>query len=231
MGQDTKTELVYRFFSGTGSTYDLIVHFATFGFDRWWKRKILEKIPEGSSNIMDQACGTGILTLKIARQFPHCRVVGVDLLDEYLTLAKEKARRLKLENVEFVLGRAEEVSLGEGFDCITSSYLAKYAELGSLIQNIRKMLRSGGILIMHDFTYPSARLLGHLLELYFRVLQAVGRWTCPQWNTALEGLPELLRQTGWVPQLIRGLEENAFSEIHVQPLTLGTSTLVTARKM
>jgi demethylmenaquinone methyltransferase/2-methoxy-6-polyprenyl-1,4-benzoquinol methylase len=201
------------------------------GFDRRWKRKILEQIPEGSSKIMDQACGTGILTLSIARQFPHCRVVGVDLLDEYLTLAKEKARRLKLENVEFVLGRAEEVYLDEGFDCITSSYLAKYAELGSLIQNIRKMLRSGGILVMHDFTYPSDRMSGHLLELYFKLLQAVGRWTCPQWKTALEGLPELLRKTRWVTQLTRGLEENAFSEIHVRPLTLGTSTLVTARKM
>ena len=64
----------------------------------------------------------GILTLRIARQFPHCRVVGVDLLDEYLTLAKEVWEVGKLENVEFVLGRAEEVSLDEGFDCITSSY-------------------------------------------------------------------------------------------------------------
>jgi demethylmenaquinone methyltransferase/2-methoxy-6-polyprenyl-1,4-benzoquinol methylase len=231
MGQDAKTELVYRFFSGTGSTYDLIAHFATFGFDRWWKRKILEKIPEGSNKIMDQACGTGILTLRIARQFPHCRVVGVDLLDEYLTLAKEKARRLKLENVEFILGRAEEVFPGDGFDCITSSYLAKYAELGSLVQNVRKMLRPGGTLVMHDFTYPSDRTFGHLLELYFKLLQAVGRRTCPQWKTALEGLPELLRQTGWVTQLTRGLEENAFSEIHVQSLTLGTSAIVTARKM
>jgi hypothetical protein len=74
-------------------------------------------------------------------------------------------------------------------------------------------------------------MCGHLLELYFELLQAVGRWTCPQWKTALEGLPELLRKTRWVPQLTRGLEENAFSEIHVQPLTLETSTLVTARKM
>ena len=231
MEQDTKTGLVYRFFSGTGSTYDLIAHFAMLGFDRRWKRRILEQIPEGSRKIMDQACGTGILTLKIARQFPHCWVVGVDLLDEYLTLAKEKARRLKLENVEFILGRAEEVFPGDGFDCITSSYLAKYAELGSLIQNIRKMLRSGETLVMHDFTYPSNPIFAHLLELYFKLLQAVGRRIWPQWKTALEGLPELLRQTGWVTQLTRSLEENAFSEIHVQSLTLGTSAIVTARKM
>jgi demethylmenaquinone methyltransferase/2-methoxy-6-polyprenyl-1,4-benzoquinol methylase len=230
MGQDTKTALVYRFFSGTGSTYDLIAHFATLGCDQRWKSRILEQIPEGSTKIMDQACGTGILTLKIARQFPHCRVVGVDLLDEYLTLAKEKARRLKLENVEFILGRAEEVFPGDGFDCITSSYLAKYAELGSLIENIRKMLRSGGTLVIHDFTYPSNPTFAHLWELYFKLLQAVGRWTCPQWKTALEDLPELLRQTGWVTQLTRGLEENAFSEIQAQSLTLGTSTIVTARK-
>ena len=75
-------EIVQQFFPGTGATYDLIVNLCTFGFDRWWKGRILKKIPAGARLIMDQACGTGILTFKIARKWPGARIVGVDVTEE-----------------------------------------------------------------------------------------------------------------------------------------------------
>jgi demethylmenaquinone methyltransferase/2-methoxy-6-polyprenyl-1,4-benzoquinol methylase len=179
---------------------------------------------------LDQACGTGILTFKIARKFPLSRVIGVDLLEEYLSIAKEKARRQNVENVEFILGRAEEVLFHEKFDCITSSYLAKYAKLGSLTRNVRKMLRSGGVLVMHDFTYPPNHAFARLWESYFRILQSAGRWKYPQWQAILDGLPRLLRETKWVTELVRFLRENVFSDISIQSLNFGTSAIVTAKK-
>jgi demethylmenaquinone methyltransferase/2-methoxy-6-polyprenyl-1,4-benzoquinol methylase len=230
MEGNSGVELVRRFFSGTGPNYDFMVNLCTLGFDRCWKKEILEKIPEGSIRILDQACGTGILTFKIARKFPRSRVIGVDLLEEYLSIAKEKARRQNAENVEFILGRAEDVLLHGDFDCITSSYLAKYAKLGSLTRNVRKMLRSGGVLVMHDFTYPPNHAFAHLWEFYFRILQSAGRWNYPQWLAILVGLPRLLRETQWVTELVRFLKENAFSDISVQSLTFGTSAIVTAKK-
>ena len=174
----SRIELVPHFFSGTGPTYDRVVKLCTLGADVWWKRMILEKIPKGSTHILDQGCGTGILTFLLARKFPHGRVVGVELRDEYLNLAREKARARGLRNVEFILGRAEDVLLEENFHCITSSYLGKYAELEILIPNIKKMLQPGGLLIMHDFTYPQNRNVASLWEFYFRLLRAasVVRW-------------------------------------------------------
>ncbi len=224
------TDLVHHFFSGTGTTYDHMVRLCTFGFDLWWKRKILEKIPQGSAQVMDQACGTGILTFQIARKFPFGQVVGVDVQEEYLNIAEKKAKEEGIRNVQFVLGRAEDVFLKKSFDCITSSYLAKYAEIESLIRNIKGMLRKGGILIMHDFTYPSNRPFAEAWELYFRILQTVGSWKYPQWSAIFNGLSELLRKTRWVTELIRSLQENGFSDIALQSHTLGTSAIVTARR-
>jgi len=198
--------------------------------DRWWKKKILEKIPEEPARILDQACGTGILTFKIALQFPHCWVIGVELRDEYLNIAIEKAKALKLSNVEFILGRAEDLLPTEGFDCITSSYLAKYAELGSLVRNIKKMLRIGGRLIMHDFTHPPHGTFARIWQFYFKLLQTVGSRKYPQWKTVFYELPELLRQTKWVAELAECLKENSFAEIRIEPLFWGTSTIVTARR-
>ncbi len=230
MDGNSRVEMVRRFFSGTGPSYDFMVNLCTLGFDRGWKREMLDRIPEGSARILDQACGTGILTFQIARRFPRSRIVGVDLLEEYLNIAKEKAREQKLGNVGFVLGKAEEVFLREEFDCITSSYLAKYADLGKLAQNARKMLRNRGLLIMQDFTYPKNRAFARLWEFYFRILQSVVRRQFPRWGAIFYGLPNLLRETTWPAELIESLRENGFSEITLRSLTLGTSALVTARK-
>ncbi len=224
-------DLVYHFFSGTGMTYDHMVKLCTLGFDLWWKRKIMEKIPEGAARIMDQACGTGILTFKIARKLSLGQVIGVDLQEEYLDIAKRRAKELKLSNIQFILGRAEDVFLKKSFDCIASSYLAKYAEIEHLVRNIRKMLRKGGILIMHDFTYPSIRPFAKAWDFYLKILQTVGTWRYPQWGAIFNGLPELLRETKWVTELIGSLRKNGFSDITLQSLTLGTSVIVTARKM
>ena len=206
-----------------------MVNLTTFGFDGRWKKKILERIPRDPSRIIDQASGTGILTFKIARRFPRCRVLGVELREEYLNIAQKKMRALKLKNVGFILGRAEDVVLKGTFDCITSSYLAKYAELETLIRNAKRMLRTGGVLIMHDFTYPRGRVFPRIWEFYFRLLQTSGAWKYPHWRTIFNELPLLLRKTRWVPELEDILKRNAFTHIREERYTLGTSTIVTAR--
>ncbi len=230
MADQGRRELVHRFFSGTGSTYDQVVGLATLGLDHGWKKKILKLIPENPGSILDQACGTGILTFMIARRFPGCRVTGVDLTGEYLATAREKALEMGLRNVDFILGRAEDVFLDGRFDCITSSYLAKYADLQTLVRNNREMLRPGGMLVMHDFTYPARRLPARILDLYFALLRTIGDWKYPQWGTVLHELPELMKKTDWVPTLVALLRENGFSEMRIRSLLFGVATLVSARK-
>ena len=230
MNGDQGLAIVNHFFPGTGATYDHMVNLCTLGFDRWWKREMLNKIPEGSRRIMDQACGTGILTFKIAQKFLRSQVTGVDVTEEYLDIAREKAGNLKVENVRFMAGRAEDITLEQDFDCITSSYLAKYADLGTLVRKAKVMLREGGILIMHDFTYPSNRAFAPIWELYFKLLQTAGTWYYPQWKAIFDGLPGFLRETKWVSALVQTLQENLFSDIQVKSLTLGTAAIVTAKK-
>ncbi len=224
-------DLVHQFFPGTGSSYDHIVNLCTIGFDRCWKKRILAKIPRGATRILDQACGTGILTLKIARKFPNAFILGVDITDEYLAIAREKAARMEINNVRFISGRAEDVRLDQGFDCITSSYLAKYAEMDRLIKNIRSMLSPGGVSILHDFTYPSNPVYAWAWELHFKLLQAAGSRMYPQWKSVFYGLPTLLRDTRWVVELKRCLQSEGFSNISLEYLTFGTSAIITAIKV
>jgi demethylmenaquinone methyltransferase / 2-methoxy-6-polyprenyl-1,4-benzoquinol methylase len=230
MTNDSGVETANRFFEGTGKSYGLIVTLCTLGFDLWWKEKLLRAIPPNPRYMMDQACGTGILTFKIARRFPSCRVTGVEMRDEYLSFARAEARALNFNNVDFILGRAEEVVVEGPLDCIISSYLAKYAELKSLIRNAACMLRRGGVIALHDFTYPRGSLFTRLWEFYFRILQQLGSVFFPEWKIAFHELPGFLKQTRWTSELLGELEANGFTRIRAESLTRGTAAIVTAVK-
>jgi demethylmenaquinone methyltransferase/2-methoxy-6-polyprenyl-1,4-benzoquinol methylase len=219
-----------QFFSENAGSYDHIARVSTLGLDGWWKRKIIKKLPKTPSRILEQACGTGILTCKIARLFPKCRVIGVELHAAYLDVARKKVCDLELSNVEFVQGRAEDVILEGEFDCVVSDYLAKYVDLDRLVAHARSMLRTDGVLVMHELTRPTRPLFAALWNVHFKFLQAYGTWRHPEWNVAFSGVPILLKQTRWVDELTNALRANRFSDIEIESQFLGASVIVTARK-
>jgi demethylmenaquinone methyltransferase/2-methoxy-6-polyprenyl-1,4-benzoquinol methylase len=223
-------EFAQQFFSGNAATYDHIATVSTLGLDSWWKRKIINKLPKAPKRILEQACGTGILTCKLARLFPECRIVGVELHEGYLNIAKQKARDLHLANVEFIHGRAEDVVPEGAFDCIVSDYLAKYVDLELLVAHARKMLREGGVIVMHELARPTNPLYLWLWNIHFRFLRAYGKWKHPEWDMAFREVPDLLAKTRWVEDLAQALKANNFSDIEIEPQIFGASVLVSARK-
>lgn len=227
---DSRLALVERFFQGTGRSYDFMVNAATFGIDRLWKRRIVQLIPPQSRRVADLACGTGISTLAIARRLPQCQVVGVELRDEYLEIARGKVRRLGLANVELVLSRAEDYRPEIPFDCISSSYLAKYADLPRLVANAWDLLAPGGLFLMHDFTYPPKPSLVRIWRFYFKALKWVGSPFFPAWREIYDGLPQLIEQTRWLDELPEQLRARGFIDIRREDLTLYGSAIVSARR-
>lgn len=230
MNSDPRIKLVERLFSGTGSTYDLIVNLFTGGIDILWKRKILAQLTPNPRRVVDLAAGTGILTFAIARRFPNCQVTGVELREEYMDIGRARAVRERINNVEFVLSRAEDVKLPYTVDAITSSYLAKYAALPLLAHTMHQMLRPGGLIVAHEFTYPSAAFLSWAWEIYMFFLRIVGSRLFPQWSTIFHELPQLIRRTTWVEDLVQALEAEGFVAIRVERLMLGGAGLITARR-
>jgi demethylmenaquinone methyltransferase/2-methoxy-6-polyprenyl-1,4-benzoquinol methylase len=224
-----REEFAARFFSGNGSTYDHIATISTLGLDGWWKRKMLNKIPKTPTRIIEQASGTGILTCKIARLFPRCSIIGVELHEGYMNIAKKKAQELQLTNVEFIHGRAENVILEGEVDCIASAYLAKYVDLDLLVTHARKMLRKGGIFVMHELTYPTNPAFLKLWKMHFMFLRAYGKRIHPEWDIAFRDMPPFLAKTQWMDELTRALRANEFSDIKVEHLIFGTSAIISAK--
>lgn len=218
-------ELVPRFFEKTAHNYDKIVNLTTFGKDKYWKKEIIKKIPNCRS-VLDLACGTGILTFQIAEKLPDARILGVDITESYLEIARKKLKQQ--QKISFLCQDAEKLNLGQKFDCITSSYIPKYCNAETLIKVCLNHLNPGGKIILHDFSYPKNKIVRSLWNLYFVVLHLVG-YFLQDWKDVFEDLPNLIRETRWLDDYEDTMKKYGL-QIDKQSLTLHTSSILTGIK-
>ncbi|MFQ5782004.1 MAG: class I SAM-dependent methyltransferase [Nitrosopumilus sp.] len=216
-------ELVSRFFDDTSKTYDKVSFWATFGKDKYWKNEIIKKIGTATS-LLDLACGTGILTRKLAIQFPQNRVTGVDITKSYLKIAEKNSS--SFSNILFVHQDAEKLDLEEKFDCICSSYIPKYCNPKILVKNCIKHLNPGGMIILHDFTFPKNHSIQNLWNFYFILLNIIGNFI-PSWKEAFLNLPKLIKTSNWTNNYRYEFERNGF-DVKLQNLTWNTSAILVA---
>ena len=217
--------LVPKFFDKTGTTYDGVVSYGTLGKDRYWKKKILEQISDGSS-FLDLACGTGILTREIAEKFPSAKIVGIDITKSYLNVAKQNSN--SFDNISFILDDAEEFKLDLKFDYITASYLPKYCDPEILVKNCITHLKPGGKIIFHDFTYPKNLAVRGLWNFFLTFLRLMGCFI-PSWKDALIGLPKLIRSTKWLHNYSDVMKKSGL-KVSSQYLTYGAVAILTGTK-
>lgn len=225
MKTESPKDLVPKFFDKTAQTYDKVVHWTTFGKDKYWKREILKKIPK-CKTILDLACGTGILTLQIAEQFPDSQITGIDITESYLNVAKKKIK--PYHKISFVKQDAEKLDLQQKFDCIVSSYIPKYCNPENLILVCLNHLNPNGKIILHDFTYPKNKTVKTLWDTYFVILNFVG-YFMPQWKNVFADLPKLIRTTKWLDDYEKTMTKHGFVT-QLQSLTWNSSAILTGVK-
>jgi demethylmenaquinone methyltransferase / 2-methoxy-6-polyprenyl-1,4-benzoquinol methylase len=210
-----------RFFThANANSYDLIVRLATFGQDITWKHEITRAVSH-RSHILELACGTGILSSVLAQRGKS--VAGIDLTFEYLLNLKRKLK------VPIAQGTAEVLPYrDESFDAMVSSYLAKYIDIQKVIDECWRVLRPGGIVVFHDFTYPRG-LIRNLWNMYFVLLRLAGRFVT-SWKVVFRQLDDVIKKSDWVDQTIGALKYRKFQNINCKCYTAGTSAMVSAEK-
>ena len=70
--------------------------------------------------VVDFACDCGIVTCFIAKMYPDCHVVGIDINQLAVDNAIKLAEKLKLNNVEFICSDVYDVKLEEKANTLTS---------------------------------------------------------------------------------------------------------------
>jgi len=225
----TRENLVETLFHGTGTSYDEMVHFATWGRDKEWKEDLLSMVKE-PRRILDLASGTGILSLEMARRF-DCHITGVELREEYCAEARANAVAAGIEDVRFFVSPAEHFTIDETFDHITSCYIPKYIKsLDVLIGNLVTMLEPGGQILMQDFAYPEKEMWQTLYHNHFKRMIKKAKAEAPGWLTMFEGLPQVIIDSTWKHDLAAAMSKHGLVDVHIKDQSFGMSAIVSGRK-
>lgn len=106
--------------------------------------------------VLDLGCGWGALSLWIAREFPHCRVVGVSNSAPQRADILARAAAEGLDNVEIVTADANTFQAPGQFDRIVSVEMMEHARnWRALLERAASWLVPGGKMFVHVFTHRS----------------------------------------------------------------------------
>ena len=197
-------------------TYDQIVRYATVGRDKHWKKNILTKIQ--GNTVLDLASGTGILSEMIKDSSEAVQVLSLDLSFEYVKISKN---RRKIQSV--VNANAEILPFrNKSCDCIVSSYLAKYVDIDKLVAEISRVITPNGIIVFHDFSYPTNRVIRIGWKTHFKLLCLIGL-VVTSWRHVFSELDQVIENSKWADELLASLRRHGFVEISSTYFTFGTS--------
>ncbi len=130
--------------SPKGETNNLFIHDITTPYYLRYQ-KVFN--PEGAL-ILDAGCGSGYKSLMLAEANPGAKIVGVDLSEESVKMARERLKHHQFENVEFHALTIEELpSLGLEFDYINcDEVLYLVPDAVTALQAMGQVLKPRGII-------------------------------------------------------------------------------------
>jgi demethylmenaquinone methyltransferase / 2-methoxy-6-polyprenyl-1,4-benzoquinol methylase len=170
---------VRAMFDRIAGLYDRMNSVMTAGLHHSWRRRAadLAAVSPGG-RALDVATGTGDLAIELAgRVGPAGQVVGSDFSEHMLELAAAKARPLGLP-VRFEAANALELPYAnDSFDAATVGFGARnFSDLPRGLEEMSRVVRPGGRVVVLEITSPDRPPLSYLLELWFDVVvPALGR--------------------------------------------------------
>ena len=181
---DKKRKYNQELFSIVAKKYGFVTRVLSWGRDRVWKNKLLVNIPQLSEGkILDLACGTGDLTVGVAKKQPQNMVVGIDLTLEMLEIARGSC---PISNVHFVMQDMNGIGVkDEAVDIVTGGYALRNApDVDQALGEIFRVLKPGGRAYFLDFSKSHS---SGKQKLGYFILKAWGS----MWGIVLHADPDI----------------------------------------
>lgn len=128
---------------------------------------------EDFQDLLDAGCGTGAMLGMFCCDIPGKNYTGVDLSPQMIAVAEKK----RLEGVQFKLGDCEALSFSDGsFDVITCSMsFHHYPNPDKFFQNVGRILRNGGRLVLRDMASSKKIVMWFINHLEIPILARLMR--------------------------------------------------------
>lgn len=109
----TKKEQVAAMFNNISKTYDFLNHFLSLGIDVIWRKKAIRQLlADKPQYLLDVATGTGDFAFEAIQILKPNKIIGVDISEGMLAIARQKIERRNLNHVfEVRTGDSEKLCL------------------------------------------------------------------------------------------------------------------------
>ena len=228
-----KKEKVQEMFNGIAPRYDLLNHLLSMGIDKSWRRKAMRELEGGRrGTVLDIACGTGDFSIEALRHGVE-RVVGADISENMLAVAREKAREKGLEDrLEFRYGDSENLDFEDGtFDAVTVAFgVRNFEHLERGLAEMCRVLRPGGKVVVLEFSTPERFPMKQLYRFYFKqILPRVGGLVSGD-REAYEYLPASVFAFPQGDRFLQIMRSCGYKNVAQRRLTFGIASLYTGEK-
>lgn len=233
-GEGSKQEQIRRMFDKIAPSYDRLNHALSLGIDRRWRRTAVDALGiHQPQQILDIATGTGDFALLLAKRIKPQHIVGADISEGMMAVGREKVKEEGLQNViSFQYEDCMQLSFPDGsFDAVTSSYgVRNFQNLDKGLQEMQRVLRPGGHLLIVELTPPPSFPMKQLFWLYAHVVMPLLGRLISHDDSAYTYLPASMEAFPQPEQIEGILRKAGFTEVQWRRFTFGISTMYLATK-
>lgn len=233
--EQTKKEQVEQMFDNIAPTYDRLNHILSFNIDKLWRRRVVRILRKSNPDmVMDMATGTGDLAIAMARRIKDVRILGIDLSEEMLAVARQKTESEGVsDRIEVRKGDAENLTFvdSETMDAATVAFgVRNFENLEQGLTEIYRTLRTGGKLIVLEFSIPRNPLVRWVYAQYsHRLLPRIGAMLSKD-RQAYDYLPDSVEEFPSPERFAEILRGVGFSDIKARSQSFGIAHIYEATK-
>jgi demethylmenaquinone methyltransferase/2-methoxy-6-polyprenyl-1,4-benzoquinol methylase len=153
--------------------YDLFDLLFLFGSKGNPRSGLLEEISDTSQSVLDVCAGTAASSILIADHNRKNRIIGIDISEDMLSVARRKIFQRNLNNLEVRNMSADSMQFSDNsFDVVMISFALHEFEQTlrqNIIMEIARVLKPGGIFLVIDFARQNNRLNHFFLNLWTKI--------------------------------------------------------------
>ncbi|MBO7185671.1 MAG: bifunctional demethylmenaquinone methyltransferase/2-methoxy-6-polyprenyl-1,4-benzoquinol methylase UbiE [Alistipes sp.] len=233
--EQTKKEQVEQMFDNIAPTYDKLNHIMSLNIDRVWRRRVMRIVRRSKAHkIMDVATGTGDLAIAMAKRVDRIQILGVDLSEEMLAVAREKVRKQGLEErIMLEKGDAENLVMvaDESVDAVTVAFgVRNFENMEQGLRELYRTIKHGGKLVVLEFSMPKNRLVRWIYRQYaHRLLPYVGGMISKD-RRAYTYLPDSVEEFPAPEKFAQILKDVGFTKVRLRRQSFGIAYIYEATK-
>ena len=222
-------------FDNIAPNYDRLNHILSFQIDRIWRSRVVRIVRRlKPRRVLDVATGTGDLAILLARNIEGAKIVGVDLSEEMLNVARRKVESAELnDRISLEKGDAEGLTTiaTESVDVATVAFgVRNFEDLEGGLREMYRAIRRGGKIVVLEFSTPRYRLVRWVYAQYsHHLLPAIGGLISKD-KQAYIYLPESVDEFPSPERFTEILESVGFSDVKRRSQSFGIAHIYEATK-